>query len=210
MSGTSPPPHEEPIQTTVDQQSSHEDRILALTQSALELKKKISAEAQRLKKARSKIPTPISITVTTATPPHSSVAPPTIPGVGSVHRQARLAEEARRKGEAATRIQALFRGYKVRRGLGGASLGRVGDGEEETVRPNGVLKSPSVPLINGVLKSPKVDLKTPSQSVGVQTSSSPLHLKPTPTAAPTATEVSGKKDIKSDDSSLEPKHYSLV
>ena len=208
-SGPSPPPPEEPIRTTEDQRTSHEDRILALTQSALELKKKIAAEAERLKKARTKMPGHVSITVITATPPPSLTAPPTfdlspqpdigsLPGVGNVHRQARLTEEVRRQGEAATQIQALFRGHRVRRNHA-TSLGRVGDGEEDGIRTNGVLNTPSNGVLrtpaSGVLKtvntsSPSLPLKpaVPSHSVAVQTSTSELHLKPT-TVAPTEVSV---------------------
>ena len=220
-SGTSPSPPEEPNKTTGDQQNSHEDRIFALTQSALELKKRIAAEADRLKKARTaKMPGHVNITVTTATPPPSSTTPPTfelssqldvgqLPGVGSVHRQARLTEEVRRQGEAATQIQALFRGYRVRRSLA-TSLGRVGDGEEDGKRTNSVLNTATNGVLNtatngvlntatnGVLNtatnvlnfsSPVVSTKpaVASQSVAIQISSSELHLKPTTAAS---TEVS--------------------
>ena len=208
-SGPSPPPPEEPIRTTESQRTSHEDRIFALTQSALELKKKIAAEAERLKKVRSKTPGHVSITVTTATPPPSLTTRPTFdlsaqrdigswPGVGNVHRQARLTEEVRRRGEAATQIQAFFRGHRVRRNLA-TSLGRVGDGEEDGIRTNGVLKTPSNGVLttapSGVQKtvntsSPSVPLKpaVPSHSVTVQTSTSVLHLKPT-TVAPTEVSI---------------------
>ena len=194
-----PPPPEEPIHTGMDCQS-HEDRILSLTQSALELKRRIASEAERLKKTRSKLPGRVDITVTTATPPPVA-PPPSLPGVASVHRQAGLAEEARRQGEAATRIQALFRGYKVRRGMGGASLGRVGDGEEDSVQANGVLNNTThcsvlKPALGSVLKS-----HTPSsQSVAVQTLTStlhqPLHLEP----ATTTTKVSESLQARAVDS----------
>ena len=148
----------------------------------------------------------VNITVTTATSPPLLTAPPNfdissqsdmsvLPGVGSVHRQARLTEEARRQGEAAAKIQALFRGYRVRCNLA-TSLGRVGDGEEDGTRTNGVMKSASNSILktnvlncNGVLKTtaPDVSLKpaVPSQSVAVQTSTSLLHLKPTTSQPPT-------------------------
>ena len=70
-----------------------------------------------------------------------------------MRRHALLAEEARREGEAASRIQAAFRGYRVRKSLQwqlpsghtlGASLrnARVGDGEEDGgVGVNGVPKT---------------------------------------------------------------------
>ncbi|CAI8037733.1 Centrosome-associated protein 350 [Geodia barretti] len=99
-----------------------------------------------------------------------------------------------RRGEAATQIQAFFRRHRVRRNLA-TSLGRVGDGEEDGIRTNGVLKTPSNVVLttapSGVQKtvntsSPSVPLKpaVPSHSVAVQTSTSVLHLKPT-TVAPT-------------------------
>ena len=170
-----PPPHPaEPLQTTRDQQSDREERIHALTQSALELKKKIAAEAERLKRSRKAVPwtrsSPYTALRTKPSPGVSNQGSnnrvlPTLPGVQSVHRHARLAEEARREGEAAVRIQAAFRGYRVRKSLqwplpcgytlgGSLASGRVGDGEEDgSTGMNGLPKT-----------SP------PHHSVGVQTS----------------------------------------
>lgn len=174
-SGTSLPYHEEPLPTTLDKQSSHEERILALTQSALELKRKIAAEAERLKQNHSK--TPGNVTSSQPHVPPVNIPPRvTLPGVQSVHRHALLAEEAKREGDAAIKIQAMYRGHYVRKTLQWqlpsgttlrGSLGRMGDGEEDVnTGINGVLKTSSVlKTTPDVLK-----LATPcQQSVGVQT-----------------------------------------
>ena len=184
-----PPPHPvEPFQTTRDQQSNREERIHALTQSALELKRKIAAEAERLKRSRKAVPltrsSPYTASRTKPSPWASNQGSnnrvlPTLPGVQSVHRHARLAEEARREGEAAVRIQAAFRGYRVRKSLqwplpsgftlrGSLASGRVGDGEEDGSTG-----------VNGTMKT-----SPPYHSVAVQTSSSmayPPSLKATST-----------------------------
>lgn len=174
-SGTPLPYPAEPFQTTRDQQSNREERIHALTQSALELKKKIAAEAERLKQSRKAVPLTRSspYTVTRTKPPpgvsnqgSNNRVPPTLPGVQSVHRHARLAEEARRDSEAAIKIQAAFRGYRVRKSLqwplpsgyslrGSLASARVGDGEEDGSTG-----------VNGITKT-----SPPHHSVAVQTSS---------------------------------------
>ena len=201
-SGTSPPYHAEPLPANGDQQTSRESRILALTQSALDLKKRIAAEAERLKKTHSGPPSHTNIT-TGPSPPRRPPAdisdvplppPMSLPGVQSVHRHALLAEEARKRGEeearrrrmrgeAATTIQAGFRGHQVRRRLGwllpsghtlsaSLGLGRVGDGEEDTDTGG-----------NGVLKT-----VTQCQSVAVQTALDTPTTPRDPVAPPTSME----------------------
>ena len=171
---------------------------------------KIAAEADRLKKSRSRSPGHVNISVTTTPPPRPTTRPlPTtsggdipsclsLPGVRSVHKHAILAEEARRQGEAATRIQAAFRGYRVRRSLQwqlpsgftlGGSLGsaRVGDGEEgANTRGNGLPKTTAPHTILKVTPDSFTKKPTLCQSVAVQTPAAvfyPPHFT-TSTAAP--------------------------
>ena len=196
-SGTLPPYPAEPLPTTGDQQTNREERIHALTQSALELKKRIAAEAERLKQSRKAAPDHPSGSLSATSPPRTARTLRThsyptsshrittgghnggisLPGVQSVHRHALLAEKVRREGEAAATIQAAFRGYRVRkslhwqlpsgRTLGGLLGGSARVGDGEEDGSTGV---------NGILKT-----STPHQSsVAVQTSTTmvyPLTLK---------------------------------
>ena len=173
---TSPPYNTEPIQTTRDQPGNREERIRVLTQSALELKKKIAAEAERLKQSRQPARSGHSNATSSLTPSHAfpprtlrNKPPPhgissradiggvppsfSLPGVQSVHRHAVLAEETRREAEAALRIQATFRGYSVRKSLHWQlPSGRTLGGSLGSARVGDGEEGGSAGMVNGRLK----------------------------------------------------------
>ncbi len=134
---------------------SREERIQALTRSALRLKERIAMESRRLTEPSQ----PFEETARPSSSPpelrarstydHAPHDPPTpsvsLPGVQSVHQHALQAERARREAEAAMKIQGAYRGYQVRRSLrwelpSGGTLGggRAGDGAETESERGGV------------------------------------------------------------------------
>ena len=102
---------------------SREERIRALTESALRLKERIAMESKRVEEGTFGVgpfhtvqqhPSP-------ARPPFSNDQGYTpsvhLPGVRNVHEHALRAEKLRQEAEAATKIQAAYRGHRVRKSL---------------------------------------------------------------------------------------------
>lgn len=133
-----------------------EERIQALTVSALQLKERIAMETKRLTEGTYDTYRRSNGQSNNATPPRRHVQKQEdneeglthhseLPGIHSVRAHAVLAEQARREDEAALRIQAAYRGYQVRRSLrwrlpSGQTLGGVrrgGDGGESESEDGG-------------------------------------------------------------------------
>ncbi len=132
-------------------QRSREERIEALTLSALRLKERIAMESRKLidsqqpgqasgeevthtQSSSLRAQTQFGDSYTPRSAPTQSVS---FPGVHSIHRHALQAEKVRREAEAAMKIQATYRGYQVRKSLrwqlplgGTLGGGRAGDGAE--------------------------------------------------------------------------------
>lgn len=120
-------------------QSDHDDRLQALTQTALKLKERITHEMEQRRGTES-IDLGFDHTFhppknPSLPPEHASarrnlmvkmvattVSPTGLPGVGNMREHAEVSRKRVEEEAAAAKIQAAFRGYRVRRGMGGRSL----------------------------------------------------------------------------------------
>ena len=102
---------------------SREERIRALTESALRLKERIAMESKRVEEGTFGFGPfhTIQQHSSPARPPFSNDKGYTpsvdLPGVRNVHEHALQAEKLRQEAEAATKIQAAYRGHRVRKSL---------------------------------------------------------------------------------------------
>ena len=103
---------------------SRDERIRALTQSALRLKERIAMESKRFEEgtfgvgATQQKQSPPSQRFVSHHGDSQGFAPSAdLPGVRNVREHALRAERLRREGEAAAKIQAAYRGYRVRKSL---------------------------------------------------------------------------------------------
>ena len=105
---------------------SREERIRALTESALRLKERIAMESKRVEEGTFGVGPFHHISTfqqhsPPARPPFSNdqsyIPSVDLPGVRNVHEHALRAEKLRQEAEAATKIQAAYRGHRVRKCL---------------------------------------------------------------------------------------------
>ena len=143
--------------TTIPLNRTREERIQALTLSALQLKERIAMETKRVTEGAYDSYRRSNSQSNSATPPprrhvlqqedneEGLTHYAELPGIHNVREHAVLAEQARKEEEAALRIQAAYRGYQVRRSLrwrlpSGQTLGgirRGGDGGESESEDGG-------------------------------------------------------------------------
>ncbi|XP_065067788.1 centrosome-associated protein 350-like [Rhopilema esculentum] len=96
------------------------ERIAAISATATSLRERLAAEANRLANLRvlaNKEKPPAASPVPLSGFSHISEFRGVLPGTASIHEQAKTNEELLAKEEAATRIQAAYRGHSIRQGL---------------------------------------------------------------------------------------------